>query len=137
MVSHCAGCCLHTSHLHTSHEFLALSDACWLLVINWPGKHACPAGALLKAFHKQYWIGYQVPPTSAWPNFTMVDRAVPASTYTHWGVDRSTNKSEPNNLAGNENCLAANSSQEYGGAWGWSDAVCNTPMPFMCRLLRE
>jgi hypothetical protein len=91
----------------------------------------------MKAFHKQYWIGYQVPPTGAWPGFAIVDKTAPVSNYTHWGISRATNRSEPDNRMGNENCIAANSTQEYGGAWGWSDAVCNTPMPFICRLLRE
>jgi hypothetical protein len=91
----------------------------------------------MQLFHKQYWIGYQVGPTDAWPNFTQVDRTTPASAYRHWGTVQPSNKSEPDNRAGNENCAAANSSAEYGGAWGWSDASCGTALPFMCRLLRE
>jgi hypothetical protein len=91
----------------------------------------------MKPFHKQYWIGYQVPPTDAWPNFTQVDRTTPASSYRHWGMALLGNRSEPDNRAGNENCAAANSTLEYGGAWGWSDASCGMALPFMCRLLRR
>jgi hypothetical protein len=44
---------------------------------------------------------------------------------------------EPNNIFGAEDCAAANSSQAYGGAWGWADAQCNISLPLICRVTRK
>ena len=57
-------------------------------------------------------------------------------TYTHWGMDSSTNATEPNNLSGKEACGVANVTQEYEGAWGWSDTNCNNAFVHICRIMR-
>jgi hypothetical protein len=54
-----------------------------------------------------------------------------AASYAHWGAD------EPDNSTGTEVCTAANYTQAYDEAWGWSDTGCNQGLPFMCRLLGE
>ena len=52
-----------------------------------------------------------------------------------WGVIAQVVQ-EPNNLAGDEACVAANASEPLQGiGWGWADASCALPMPSMCRLL--
>lgn len=54
--------------------------------------------------------------------------------YEHWGSN-STGSQEPNNRAGNELCAAANASQAYGSAWGWSDVQCSLAnVSAMCRV---
>ena len=42
---------------------------------------------------------------------------------------------EPNNLKGDENCAGANSTQSYGGKFGWSDESCSLPSPFICKVM--
>jgi hypothetical protein len=92
-------------------------------------------GHFIPAFHGSYWMGLA---TSNWPDFgAWVDAKVPL-TYTHWGTwADDAQLPEPNNLFGNENCAAANSTEAYGGAYGWSDTVCRRQLPFMCKIIRE
>jgi hypothetical protein len=95
-------------------------------------------GNLVPSFHGSYWMGLSTavlkPPQFAWG-----DVLAGKLNWTHWGsfATPEGNFSEPNNLSGQEFCGAANASQEFGSAWGWMDANCNTRMTFMCRLNRE
>jgi hypothetical protein len=42
---------------------------------------------------------------------------------------------EPNRMTrGQELCVAANLSQAYSGAWGWSDEPCALRLPSICEL---
>jgi hypothetical protein len=41
---------------------------------------------------------------------------------------------EPNNISGREMCGGANATQAYEGLWGWADANCDLPMPYICEL---
>jgi hypothetical protein len=90
-------------------------------------------GYLLPSFTPSYWIGLNAT-ANTWPNFRWLSYSIPApafSSYEHWG--RTQENSEPNNAAGNEYCGAASSALAYQSAWGWSDNVCTTHMPFICR----
>ena len=95
-------------------------------------------GNIVPSFHGSYWMGLATavlkPPQFAWG-----DVLASKLNWTHWGsfATPEGNFSEPNNLSGQEFCAAANASQEFGSAWGWMDANCNTRMTFMCRLNRE
>jgi hypothetical protein len=41
---------------------------------------------------------------------------------------------EPNNIFGREMCAGANATEAYEGLWGWADANCDLPMPYICEL---
>ncbi len=126
---------------HTSSHFITLHHSC-----------APPFTG-----HSLYWLGLR---SRAWPTFRPLDVTLPSTTaaapsgYSHWGsylaasINRSV--SEPNGgQVPQQLCAAANFSQSYGppanagppafevngSAAGWSDALCSTRLPFMCRLL--
>jgi hypothetical protein len=89
-------------------------------------------GILIPGFHKSYWAGLR---SSSWPYFQWMDRTTNIELeYTHWGTNGDIK--EPNNLNPPEMCGAANYTQRYGGAWGWSDTACSSPLVFICRLLK-
>jgi hypothetical protein len=53
--------------------------------------------------------------------------------YKHWGTYMPGRVAEPNKQsAGPELCAAANRSQAYTDAWGWSDEACTLKMPSIC-----
>ncbi len=81
---------------------------------------------------RNYWLGYRV--ISNWPRFEPV--APSATGYTHWGTYQPGFRKEPNQVSGPELCACANSTEIYGGAWGWADAPCALQLPFMCMLNR-
>jgi hypothetical protein len=91
-------------------------------------------GLLFPSYTPNYWFGAKTT-YDLWPTFYWLQRSIPgpgARNYMHWGLGR---QPEPNNLAGNEYCAACNITLTYQGAWGWSDAACSLPMPYMCRLM--
>lgn len=91
-------------------------------------------GYLMSGFTPSYWIGLTAD-ANTWPNFRWLSSSVPAPayhTYEHWG--RTQDNSEPNNAVGNEYCGAASFPLLHKGAWGWSDSICISKMPFICRL---
>ena len=81
---------------------------------------------------RNYWLGYQV--ISNWPRFEPV--APSATGYTHWGTYQPGFRKEPNQVSAPELCACANSTEVYGGAWGWADAPCALQLPFICMLNR-
>jgi hypothetical protein len=88
----------------------------------------------MQTFTPSYWIGLNTT-AGKWPNFRWLSGSVPPPSYysyEHWGRGDSYN--EPNNLAGNEYCVVANSSEMSSNAWGWSDWNCSALMPYLCRL---
>jgi hypothetical protein len=103
-------------------------------------------GLLLPSHHLSYWIGLSA--GSSWPNFKWMDNVTPSpglgSAFSGWGALTFANKSaaplkEPNNYSFNwtrldESCAAANSSQAFNNAWGWSDAQCSLKLPSMCKV---
>jgi hypothetical protein len=105
-------------------------------------------GLLLPLFHKLYWLGYSSESTK-WPVFKPSDATVlpltSAGAYNHFGIMRFLDPAlpaipEPNNMAGSEYCTAANFSQTYVGAWGWSDTNCGglgQEYPVMCMVQSE
>jgi hypothetical protein len=42
---------------------------------------------------------------------------------------------EPNNIYPPENCVGANMSESFDGAWGWSDTRCSQRWPALCRVV--
>jgi hypothetical protein len=82
-----------------------------------------------------YWMGLRVYTFDFWPNFTWVNgRSLGGSAYEHWGIFKAGYHMEPNNVFPPEDCAAANFSQLYDKAWGWSDARCSDAMPFICEV---
>ncbi len=91
-------------------------------------------GLLFPTYTPNYWFGAKTT-YDLWPTFYWLQRSIPGPdnrNYVHWGLGR---QPEPNNLAGNEYCAACNLTLAYQTAWGWSDAACSLPMPYMCRLM--
>jgi hypothetical protein len=91
-------------------------------------------GLLFAGNTPSYWFGARSA-VDMWPSFYWLQRSIPgpdSRNYMHWGMGASP---EPNNLAKNEYCAACNASIGYQGAWGWSDASCSLPMPYMCRIM--
>jgi hypothetical protein len=98
-------------------------------------QHYLSLGLLFYTSPGFYWLGLRSNRTG-WPDFTWsnLNAALPdvaAGGYDHWGI--STDGREPNNLGGAEYCGGANYSQEYEGAWGWSDFNCTLVAPYICR----
>ncbi len=102
-------------------------------------------GLLLPSHHGSYWLGLSAA-AAGWPNFRWTDNVTPVpglGSYQGWGTMTFTNTSvkplkEPNNLsfraAGmDELCAAANASQAYNNAWGWSDVQCSLKMASICK----
>lgn len=93
-------------------------------------------------YHGNYWIGattgkgksrewYWLDKTVMWNNETG---------YQAWGkLTGLTPLSEPNNLAGNENCAIGNWTMRYGtpSVFGWADQPCDMKLPAMCKVRRE
>jgi hypothetical protein len=91
------------------------------------------AGLFYPAYMPTYWVGLRSS-ASTWPRFQWASSNIPPPsplTYEHWGLSESVR--EPDNLAGNEYCGAANYTQVYSNAWGWADFNCSVAMPFVCR----
>jgi hypothetical protein len=91
-------------------------------------------GLLFPSYTPNYWFGAKTT-FDLWPTFYWLQRSIPGPdtrNYMHWAIGRDP---EPNNLAKNEYCAACNFTSSYQGAWGWSDASCSLPMPYMCRLM--
>jgi hypothetical protein len=87
---------------------------------------------------RTYWIGLK---TNSWPDFQWV-ATNSSPVYMHWGTyiaDLDPPTPEPNNLAGQEFCGGANSSEAWGAeqAFGWSDEDCEMRLPFMCKVASE
>lgn len=91
-------------------------------------------GNFIPAFHGSYWMGLS---TSSWPDFSRwMDGKVPMM-YEHWGNWTDCDGfPEPNNIFGDENCVAANSTEAFEGVYGWSDAHCSRKLPFVCKIIR-
>ncbi len=99
---------------------------------------ACPPGGwLFPKKHIHYWMGLRWRNGNRW-NYT--DTTIPSPTfrtYSHWGSENSSQTQEPNSLRGAERCGVANYTQEFDGAWGWSDTMCNETYVQICRIMRE
>jgi hypothetical protein len=53
--------------------------------------------------------------------------------YKHWAQYQPANSRDPGGAGtGVQECAAANASEAYGGAWGWSNLGCDASLPFMC-----
>lgn len=102
-----------------------------------PSPFPAPAGVLLPAYHKVYWMGLNA---STWPAWRWLDGSPQPNVtgrYQAWGYYMPQNILEPNNIFGGENCVAANFSQAVAaqGVWGWADARCNLSMPYVCESI--
>ena len=81
-----------------------------------------------------YWLGLKV---TARPSFGWLDPVAPpldTDAYQHWGqLDGM--QVEPNNRElPPEDCVVANVSQAYGGAWGWADVNCGFSFISICKI---
>jgi hypothetical protein len=90
-------------------------------------------GYFIPTAHKFYWMGYRA---IVWPQFQWLDPNT-YQTYTNWGTYLPDYVAEPNNMFDNEYCVGANATETLPDtpAFGWSDEVCNTPAPFICKVL--
>jgi hypothetical protein len=107
------------------------------------------AGLLIPTFHTTYWLGLYIANSDlrVWPSFMWLDgqpmpstHQLPKRSYGHWGLLDLANgqrREEPNNMSPPEFCVVANASQEFGGAWGWSDTNCDDRRFSMCKVLGE
>jgi hypothetical protein len=85
--------------------------------------------------HPAYWMGLRVKTFDFWPNFTWANgRPLGNGAYEHWGIFKAGYHMEPNNVFPPEDCVAANHTQLYDKAWGWSDARCGMALPFICEV---
>ena len=95
-----------------------------------------PQNSLLPGFHKAYWLGTQATDPKSFTSWIDTTVRPPLSRgYKHWGMDGGS--LEPNNRQGLELCAVANASQTFSKAWGWSDTLCDSRFPTMCRMISE
>jgi hypothetical protein len=53
--------------------------------------------------------------------------------YKHWAMYTPLNARDPAaSPSGLRECAAANASQRYQGAWGWTNQGCGLPLPYVC-----
>lgn len=103
-------------------------------------------GYLLPEFHLRYWLGLYIPmrDPKLWPRFLWLDGspepsnpAEPNVNYAHWGVTYladGTRLDEPSNRLRPQFCVTANCTQQFDGAWGWSDENCDDRYMFICKV---
>jgi hypothetical protein len=106
---------------------------CWWAALPTSSAHA--AGGLLPGYHTFYWLGLT---TESWPVFHWTDQSPMNGSILeqgHWGYFMPQNIREPNNIYLNEDCVGANLTQVYDGAWGWSDTQCSQRWPALCRIV--
>ncbi len=97
------------------------------------------AGLLFPSYHKSYWFGLYTN-AAGWKNswkYTDNTQYVSGSSYANWGVAIPQGLTAPNNITGQEFCVAANASEAQNSRWGWEDYECTAEMPFLCEIPRE
>ena len=72
------------------------------------------------------WIDGSPRPRNPHPGFNT------SGAYDHWGYYMPQNIIEPNDFVPHENCVGANYTEAWGGAWGWADANCFAKFPALC-----
>jgi hypothetical protein len=97
------------------------------------------SGLLFPTCHRAYWMGLAA---ETWPQFAYLEPTAPdmeaEDTYRNWGKFIPANfPPEPNQLFGDENCVAANYTELNKAAWGWSDEVCEMELTSICQIPRE
>jgi hypothetical protein len=110
-----------------------------------PPRHLFPCqGSLIPEFHMQYWYGLRATSLNPTANWKYTDPFSPdyflRTSYKHWGTYLEAGmapQEEPNNRFPSELCVAANYTEAFGNAWGWSDTQCGQQMPYMCRMRSE
>ncbi len=91
---------------------------------------------MLPGYHTFYWMGLVA---DQWPKFYWKDLTPVEGgdilDVGHWGYFMPQNIREPNNIYGQEDCVGANLTQAWDGAWGWSDTQCSGKWPALCRIV--
>jgi hypothetical protein len=97
------------------------------------------SGLMFPSYHKSYFFGLYTSAAGWKTSWKFTDNSFfsYASSYTNWGVASPQGTTAPNNITGQEFCMAANASEAQNGKWGWEDYDCFVQMPFMCEIPRE
>ena len=93
-------------------------------------QHFIEKGYLLPKYHKAYWNGLRA---SQWPTFNWIDATANRTDYKLWG-QLPDGSFEPKDKL--KTCGVGNYSLTRLNAWGWASENCNSPLPFMCRILK-
>lgn len=120
---------IHHMPSHSNPKSLPLTKA--LAPILQVETYFISQGLLLPGSMPSYWIGLSSTANS-WPTFSWLSALLPTpsrGSYSHWPPT----VRQPDNAAGDEYCVAANSTLLHGKAWGWCDTSCDKQLAYICR----